>query len=163
MGIQKYIESPEHLEQLFEDYKTWVEENPIKKEVFVGGKGRREEQKLQRPLTIQGFTKYVFGKVGLVKLDDYFGNKESRYTEFAGVVTRIRVEIMADQIEGGLSGIYHHNLTARLNGLAEQQNKIEDKKVEVVIKRVAEKTIPAIEDAQVIQLPEIKKVGSNLL
>jgi hypothetical protein len=38
-----------------------------------------------------------------------------------GIVTRIREEWQADQIEGGMVGIYNQQLTAKLNGLIDKQ------------------------------------------
>lgn len=115
------INSPEHLWELFTDYKNFVKNNPILKHTFVGKEGRSEYSELERPLTIEGFECYC-ADLGIIgDLSHYFANTNGRYKRFLTIVTRIRKEVRNDQIGGGMAGIYNPNITARLNNLVEKK------------------------------------------
>lgn len=118
MGKNKYIESPEALLELFEDYKKEVKENPRKKHVFVGKDGNSEDEKLERPLTMEGFRTYCFKKQGCIK--HYFDNTDNRYAEYSTICSYIKDLIRQDQIEGGMVGQYNPSITQRLNGLTDK-------------------------------------------
>jgi len=53
-------------------------------------------------------------------LDQYFANREERYSEYVSICTRIKKAIKQDQIEGGMVGQYNASITQRLNGLTER-------------------------------------------
>ncbi len=118
MAKHKYIETPELMAQLFEDYKTECKSNPRKKHVFVGKDGTSDYELLERPLTIEGFRVYCYDKIGCVK--QYFDNPDKRYNEYITICSHIREVIRRDQIEGGMVGQYNPSITQRLNGLKEQ-------------------------------------------
>jgi hypothetical protein len=125
MAKHKYIETPELMAQLFEDYKTECKTNPRKKHVFVGKDGTSDYELLERPLTIEGFRVYCYDKIGCVK--QYFDNPDKRYNEYITICSHIREVIRRDQIEGGMVGQYNPSITQRLNGLKEsiEQTNIE--------------------------------------
>jgi hypothetical protein len=127
MSKHKYIETPEVMAQLFEDYKNECKTNPRKKHVFVGKDGTSDYELLERPLTIEGFRVYCYDKIGCVK--QYFDNPDKRYNEYITICSHIREVIRRDQIEGGMVGQYNPSITQRLNGLKEQteQTNIEQK------------------------------------
>lgn len=118
MGKHKYIESPERLLELFEAYVFDVKENPRKRHVFVGKDGMSENEKLERPLTMEGFRVFCFKSVGCVK--QYFDNPDDRYKEYITICTHIKDLIRQDQIEGGMVGQYNPSITQRLNNLSEK-------------------------------------------
>ena len=118
MSKHKYIETPEVMAQLFEDYKNECKTNPRKKHVFVGKDGTSDYELLERPLTIEGFRVYCYDKIGCVK--QYFDNPDKRYNEYITICSHIREVIRRDQIEGGMVGQYNPSITQRLNGLKEQ-------------------------------------------
>jgi len=118
MSKHKYIETPEELYNLFEQYKSDVKDNPRKRHVFVGKDGNSENEKLERPLTMEGFRVFCFKNQGCIK--DYFDNKDNRYSEYATICTHIRDLIRQDQIEGGMVGQYNPSITQRLNGLTDK-------------------------------------------
>ena len=121
MGRPNKIDSPEHLWELFRDYKSQVKNNPILKHTFVGKEGRSEYSELERPLTIEGFECYC-ADLGIIQdLSNYFANSNNRYKRFSTIVTRIRKEVRTDQIGGGMAGIYNSSITARLNNLVEKK------------------------------------------
>lgn len=125
MAKHKYIETPEVMAQLFEDYKNECKTNPRRKHVFVGKDGTSDYELLERPLTIEGFKVYCYDKIGCVK--QYFDNPDKRYNEYITICSHIREVIRRDQIEGGMVGQYNPSITQRLNGLKEsiEQTNIE--------------------------------------
>ena len=127
MAKKKYIETPEILLELFEKYKKKVHENP-RYNYQLDKTGKVVPVPLRVPLTLEGFNIYCYNEIGLV--EQYFENKDSRYTEYIGICSYIRKEIRNDQIEGGMVGQYNASITQRLNGLAEKtqnETKIVDK------------------------------------
>jgi hypothetical protein len=97
------------------------------KHVFVGKEGYSTYEKLERPLTMEGFENYVCDKGLNTELSHYFSNKDGRYSDYVAICSRIRQNIRQDQIEGGMVGQYNASITQRLNGLKDQ-SEIELKK-----------------------------------
>jgi hypothetical protein len=122
MAKHKYIESPELMAQLFEEYKTETKSNPRLKHVFVGKDGNSEFERLERPLTFEGFSIFCFNKIGSIK--HYFENRDNSYNEYVHICSHIKEVIRRDQIEGGMVGQYNPSITQRLNGLREQTENI---------------------------------------
>jgi hypothetical protein len=120
-GRPNKIKDPQHLWELFQEYKRHTKNNPILKHTFVGKDGRSEYSELERPLTIEGFENYC-ADAGIIKdLSNYFANSNNRYKRFSTICTRIRREVRADQISGGMAGIYNPSITQRLNNLVDKQ------------------------------------------
>jgi hypothetical protein len=115
----KYIETPDALWQLFEEYRAWVKENPYQVEDYVGGAGKRVYRQKERPLTVEGMNVYAFDRGIMSDLKDYINNRDGRYEAYVTTVSRIREAVRLDQVSGGMVGIYNANLTARLNGITE--------------------------------------------
>lgn len=116
----KNIETPEKLWQLFSEYAAFVKSNPILVHDFVGKDGDSVNRKKERPLTIDGFECYLYDKNIISDLSQYFANTEGRYKDYQTICSRIRKRVRADQIEGGMAGIYNPSITQRLNGLTEK-------------------------------------------
>jgi len=114
----KYIETPEKMWELFEEYRTSTKNNPILVQDFVGKDGNEVHRERERPLTMEGFKNFCRRKVGCV--EQYFTNQDELYTEYIGLCRAIREEIRQDQIEGGMASIYNPSITQRLNGLTEK-------------------------------------------
>lgn len=126
----KYIETPEKMWELFEAYKKSVKDNPRKKHVFVGKDGSSENERLERPLTMEGFECYGFDNE--VTVEHYFRNETKSYDDYCSICSRIKREIKQDQIEGGMVGQYNPSITQRLNGLTEKtENKNENTNIEI--------------------------------
>jgi hypothetical protein len=72
-------------------------------------------------------------------VNDYFCNKDGRYSEYATICSRIEEAIRMDQIEGGMTGQYNASITQRLNNLTERVDtttkgeKIDSIKVTIVL------------------------------
>jgi hypothetical protein len=130
MGKHKYIETPEKMWELFEAYKKEVKDNPRVKHVFVGKDGNSDYERLERPLTMEGFKCHVWDVEGFT-VEQYFTNPEGAYDEYIGICTRIRETIRRDQIEGGMVGQYNPSITQRLNGLAEKTQNENTQKIEI--------------------------------
>lgn len=120
MGKPKYIESPERMWELFENYRSWVKENPIRVHDFRGGMATEVFIEKERPLTLEGFSVYCFERDIIYNIHDYFGNKNKAYNDYSDICRAIREIIRQDQIEGGMAGIYNPSITQRLNNLVER-------------------------------------------
>jgi hypothetical protein len=119
MGRVKLIETPEKLWDLFTEYKNEVKSNPRVKHVFVGKDGSSEYERLERPLTMEGFECFCYDKG--VTVSNYFEDKHNAYADYYAICSRVKREIRHDQIEGGMVGQYNTSITQRLNGLTDKQ------------------------------------------
>jgi len=117
MAKKKYIETPDKLWELFEGYRRQVKDNPRIKVEYVGKDGERVSTPIELPLILEGFKCYCAELIGTV--DHYFRNTDNAYDEYRHIIMRIREEIRAEQISGGMVGAYNSNLTARINNLKE--------------------------------------------
>jgi len=122
LAKHKYIETPEILLNLFNEYKKWVKSNPIKKNDFKGKDATTVYYELERPLTMEGFENFVAEIPDMpYSLDQYFSNQGGAYENYLGICSRIRRIIRDDQIAGGMAGIYNPSITQRLNNLVDKQ------------------------------------------
>jgi hypothetical protein len=107
--------------KLFAEYKTHVKANPVQVEDYVGKDADRVMREKEAPLTMEGFEIFVANKPGMPwGLQNYFANTNGEYKDFLTVCSHIRKEIRADQIRGGMVGIYNPSITQRLNGLVDK-------------------------------------------
>lgn len=133
MGKNKYIETPEKMWEYFLSYKEKVKGNPVlvseqKKGNMVIPKDFKGEKlpsaiielPKERPLTMEGFENWLCDQDIITDVSDYFENKGGAYSNYVPICARIRRNIRQDQIEGGMTGIYHPSITQRLNNLKEQ-------------------------------------------
>ena len=118
MPKHKYIETPEKLFELFQEYQTETKNSPRLRHVFVGKDGNSEHEQLERPLTMEGFRAYAFLNASCIK--HYFDNTDNRYAEYSTICSHIKDLIRQDQIEGGMVGQYNPSITQRLNGLTDK-------------------------------------------
>jgi len=129
-GHTKYIEKPDKLYQLFEEYKKEIKDNPRESQDFVGKDGDEIIRKTERPLTIAGFKVYCYKHAG--DIEAYWHNRDKKYSDYSSIVARIRDEIRQDQVEGGLVGAYNPNLTARLNGIKDHTENTSNHNVQLL-------------------------------
>lgn len=104
--------------ELFIKWKQYLENNPIKKQVFVGKDGRHDYELIPRPYTLEGFLNFAEEKV--CNVHQYFENRDGRYSTYVDICTRIKRTIRQNQIENGLAGLYNPSITQRLNNLTEK-------------------------------------------
>jgi hypothetical protein len=120
MGKHKYIETPEKMWELFEQYKSQTKSNPILVQDFVGKDGDEVYRRKERPLTVDGFECWCYDNDIISDLSNYFANSDNKYSDYSTICSRIRKAVRNDQIEGGMSGIYNPSITQRLNGLTDK-------------------------------------------
>jgi hypothetical protein len=120
MGKNKYIERPDKMWEHFTNYRSWVKDNPILIEDYVGKDAERVYREKPRCLTIEGFENWCFENGIISDLSHYFMNLDDRYTDYVGICSRIKKIVREDQITGGMAGIYNPSITQRLNGLVEK-------------------------------------------
>lgn len=122
MAKHKYIESPEVFQELWNNYKKSVKDNPREKHVFVGKDGVSDKEKRERPLTWDGFEVYTMleGYNNSADLSEYCNENNTSYKDYLPLSRAFKKEIRADQIDGGMTNIYNANITASLNGLKQQ-------------------------------------------
>ncbi len=124
MGKHKYIETPEKMWELFEQYRAYTKSRPILVQDFVGKDGDEVNRKKERPLTIDGFECWCYDNEIISDLSNYFANSDNKYSDYSTICLRIRKAVRTDQIEGGMSGIYNPSITQRLNGLTDKSEMI---------------------------------------
>jgi hypothetical protein len=118
MGKKKYIETPEELLSLWDEYKESVQNESIEQ---ATSRGDVVSLSIRNPYLRSGFEAFVFRKLGF-GISQYLDNNGNLYDEYIGVITCIRKEWETDQVSGTMTGKYKApNLTARLNGIAEKQ------------------------------------------
>lgn len=127
MGRPNKIQSADQLWELFEAYKNKVKSTPFLVHEFVGKEGQSVYREKEKPLTMEGFECYCMDEGIINDLSHYFANTNGRYKRFLAICSRIRREIRADQISGGMAGLYNPSITQRLNSLVDkvQQTVIE--------------------------------------
>lgn len=148
IGRPKAIPTADDMWQLFVCYKTWAKDNPKLVKDWVGKDADEVNREKERPLTLEEFEDWVADNGGPWELDQYFGNREGRYEEFVSVCARIRRAIRADQIVGGMAGIYNPSITQRLNNLVERtenNNKITLDQLDY--SQLSDEALKEIEDA----------------
>lgn len=110
------IATPEDLWTLFEEYQTWANNNPWnKKEAIKSGEraGTIIDLPTDRPLTEWEFATFCnMSRSGLIEY--------SKREQFSDIYSRIKDEMSAQRISGGIAGAYNGNLVARIDGIVEK-------------------------------------------
>lgn len=110
----KKIASPALLLKLFFAYQDEAKKNPIIKKGRVGRPAKDVFRQSERPLTMKDFEAYCSKRQVIHGLKNYFANTGNTYKDFIEVCQRIETAIRADQIEGGMAGIYNPSITQHL-------------------------------------------------
>ena len=131
----KAFKSPDDLLKIFFEYKDFTKKNPILKPDYVGRMAKLVYRKLERPLTMVGFKVYCSERNVIKDLKDYFANTGGAYNDFVDACQWIKTEIRADQIEGGMMGIYNPSITQRLNNLSEKVQAVDKVQPLFIIKK----------------------------
>jgi len=130
MAKHKYIETPELLLELFEQYVKETKSKPFIIKDWVGGIGKEVLREKEKPLTLEGFSVYCFNAIGGCM--QYFKNTDDRYVDYIPICSHIKELIRLDQISGGMAGIYNPSITQRLNGLVDKvEAKNENTNIEI--------------------------------
>ena len=100
-----------------QSYFDWCDKNPIRGARIVksddDGKETRDDM-YPRPYTFEGLCLHI----GVSDWSMFCTSNKNR-EGFADVLAWIRNTIRKNQIEGAIIGLYKENITARLNGIAE--------------------------------------------
>lgn len=120
----KKIESPEKLWEYFEAYRVKIKADPFKVKDWVGKDAYEVERLKEKPLTMEGFECYLFEEGIISDLSHYFSNQGGAYSDYLAVCSHIKKTIRADQIGGGMAGLYNASITQRLNGLVEKSEQV---------------------------------------
>lgn len=120
VGRPLKIPDAETMWQHFVNYRHIAKGMPFMVHDFVGKDATEVRREKERALTYEGFCNYLEDNEIIVTPEDYFTNKDGRYSQFTGVCSRIKRIIRQDQVEGGLAGIYNPSITQRLNNLVEK-------------------------------------------
>jgi hypothetical protein len=120
----KFIETPEKLMQIFEEYKAYCLANPRIKWVLSQKTAEMVAEPLRIPLTNEGFEIFCYNNYSDVH--NYFDNADGRYSAYKTVCSHIKKEIRNDQITGGMVGQFNPSITQRLNALKEHTDVTSD-------------------------------------
>lgn len=131
----KNIKTPDELMAFFESYIAETKSKPYMVIDWVGKDAHEVQRQKERPLTMEGFNVFIFRQGVMSTLKDYFSNKDARYVDYIPVCTHIRQQIRADQIEGGMAGMYNPSITQRLNNLVEKVEENGKKEISINVKR----------------------------
>lgn len=127
-GKPKSIRTPEKLLELWHSFLDWIEENP--RYVNTISKGEVIKVAHKRPLTWSRFDTWLYNKGIIHDLEDYRLNRDGRYGDYGGVITRINRQMYADKFEGAAVGAFNANIIARDLGLADKSKTEHSGKVE---------------------------------
>jgi len=134
----RIFKTPDELEHAFELYKAdlILQAKDWQKVQYVGKDGQRMSDNIKLPLVFDGFEVFCYKNFGVIH--QYFDNKQGYYDEFVAICTHIKKEIRANQITGGMAGLFNASITQRLNNLVEKIEEIvpdKPKKITIKIKR----------------------------
>ena len=120
MPKHKYIETPDKLWELFQEYVLNEKNNPMYKTEYVGKDGRETLTALETPITFEGFECYLMDKDIIAHLSDYSANKDDKYAEYSTIITRIRKNCFVHNFKGASVGLFNANIIAKKLGLSEK-------------------------------------------
>lgn len=133
-GKTKYIKTPDMMWELFTTYRDEKKSDPIIEVDFAGRDAKEVHKPHQRPLTMVGFSAWLYEHGIISDVWKYFSNYEHAYNDYVGICRTIKEVIQADQIEGGMAGIYNPSITQRLNGLTEKTDNTNSGSLEITVK-----------------------------
>lgn len=116
---KKMIASPEELAKRFDEYVEWAHSVPwMKNEAIKSGPNAGTIIRIphERPLTLWDFAAYL--GLSYRGLENY-GSMEG-YESYFPVYARIKTEMSAQRISGGLADVYNAGLVARIDGIVEK-------------------------------------------
>lgn len=132
MGKNKYIETPERLWELFEEYVLHERNNPMFKREYVGKDGIEKNTPLETPITFEGFECYLSDMGVIEDLSHYAANSNGAYDNYCTIITRIRKNCYVHNLKGAAVGLFNANLIARKLGLTEKTDNTNRSEVKIL-------------------------------
>lgn len=115
----------EELEKAIEEYFAWADKNPVRvasssKLRGDAGSEKPSKQESANEYAVRPYT--LFEMCDRIHICDWSSFKRDNMERegFAEIILWAENKIKAQQVTGAMVGIYRENLTARLNGIAEQ-------------------------------------------
>jgi len=110
---------------MWEHFQKYRKQTKSRKRIIQKATGRGVmNQEMEIPLTIEGFSNWLFENNITSNLHDYLANTRGAYDNFSSICKRIREIVRQDQIEGGMCGQYNPSITQRLNNLVDKQETV---------------------------------------
>lgn len=124
LGKEPRYKNPAELWDKFLEYTEWVDGNPIDLPDRIGQYGSKKEvervskgsTKAPRPYTLYGFLAWA----GITNWTMFKKAEARKKASYLRVIHAIENAVTMQQVDGAMVGLYNHNLTARLNNLAER-------------------------------------------
>ena len=116
----KNIKSGEELWMHFLNYEKETKQHPYLVKDWVGKDGMEVYREKEKPLSLEGFERYLAKTDIINDISDYLENKNGAYDDYVSTVKAIRACTRADQIDGAMAGMYAPGIAARLNGLVDK-------------------------------------------
>ena len=116
----KKIKTPEELWQHFLAYEKETKSHPYLVTDWVGKDAMEVQRPKEKPLSLEGFERYLAMADIINDISNYLENKDEAYDDYTGTVKAIKACTRADQIDGGCAGMYAPGIIARLNGLTDK-------------------------------------------
>ena len=113
MGKPEYIETPEKLWQLFEQYIDSLETIKVPQSHVKLGVLYLD---IKEPMTMEGFKSFC-SDMGLT-IKHYIDNTDNAYSDYRTIVMRIKDRIYKNNFSRAAAGLYKENLIAKQLGLA---------------------------------------------
>lgn len=111
------IETAQEIEQNFEEYGEWIQNNPLIEVDFRGKDATEVELPKMRAMTKEHFA-LSCGLSGWDVLEEY----KERSQDFKEVITRIEKFIYYQKFAGAASGFFNANIISRDLGLADKKD-----------------------------------------
>lgn len=117
--------SADELEKAIQEYFDWADANPVRlssSSKLKGDAGSKTPNKRESKdeYAVRPYT--LFEMCDKIRIADWSSFKRDNMERegFADVIYWAENKVKAQQVTGALVGLYRENLTARLNGIAEQ-------------------------------------------
>ncbi len=114
-GRYHVIATPEELWENFEEYASWLEENPLMEVDYRGKDANKVLIPKMRPFTKDSFA-LACGLTSWEKINNWRSREG-----FEDVITRIEAYIFKQKFEGAAAGFFKENIIIRDLGMAEKR------------------------------------------
>ena len=145
MAKHKYIETPERMWELFEQYVVDTKKTPKFENILIQKTGDIVQVPRERPISFIGFENWLYKNAIISQLRTYEQNDNDSYKEYLPIITRIKAFIYEDKADGATVGIFNSSIVARELGLSDKSD------VETTIKGKLQVTEVSYEQAKEIQ------------